>query len=275
MENLLEKIKQSATYIESKLSKKPRIGLILGSGLGELADEVEQSVKIQYEEIPNFPVSTVEGHEGQLVLGQLHGQDVIAMQGRFHYYEGYTMQEVTFPVRVMKQLGVELLIVTNACGGMNKDFNPGDLMIITDHLNMTGSNPLIGSNVEELGPRFPDMSHAYTPEYISFVEEIAKKHKINIQKGVYAGVTGPTYMSGAELIMLRKLGGDVIGMSTVPEVIVARHASMKVIGISCVTDMAIGEEISGITHAEVVEVANRTKPTFIKLIKEIVSQVEL
>jgi purine-nucleoside phosphorylase len=275
MENMLEKIKQSATYLEGKIETKPQIGLILGSGLGELADEIEDAVKIPYSDIPNFPVSTVEGHAGQLVIGKLHGKDVVAMQGRFHYYEGYTMQEVTFPVRVMKQIGVELMVVTNACGGMNKNFEPGDLMIITDQLNFTGDNPLIGANFEELGPRFPDMSSAYTTEYVDFVEKTANNLDIKVQKGVYAGVTGPTYMSGAELVMLRNLGGDVVGMSTVPEVIVASHASMKVIGISCITDMAIGEELQGITHEEVVEVANRTKPKFIKLVKEIVSTVEV
>ncbi|WNF38596.1 purine-nucleoside phosphorylase [Bacillaceae bacterium IKA-2] len=271
MENMYNKIKESAAFIAGQIKIKPEIGLILGSGLGELADEIDHAVKIAYSDIPNFPVSTVEGHAGQLVIGELDGKYVIAMQGRFHFYEGYSMQEVTFPVRVMKELGVELMVITNACGGMNKSFQPGDLMIITDHLNMTGVNPLIGPNENELGPRFPDMSHAYTPELVTSVEEIASKLEINLQKGVYAGVTGPTYMSGAELIMLRNLGGDVVGMSTVPEVIVARHAGMKVIGISCVTDMAIGEEIVGITHEQVVEVANRTKPKFIKLVKKIVS----
>jgi purine-nucleoside phosphorylase len=271
MENMYKKIKESAAFIAGQIKIKPEIGLILGSGLGELADEIDHAVKIAYSDIPNFPVSTVEGHAGQLVIGELDGKYVIAMQGRFHFYEGYSMQEVTFPVRVMKELGVELMVITNACGGMNKSFQPGDLMIITDHLNMTGVNPLIGPNENELGPRFPDMSHAYTPELVTSVEEIASKLEINLQKGVYAGVTGPTYMSGAELIMLRNLGGDVVGMSTVPEVIVARHAGMKVIGISCVTDMAIGEEIVGITHEQVVEVANRTKPKFIKLVKKIVS----
>ncbi|WP_216830457.1 purine-nucleoside phosphorylase [Alkalihalobacterium elongatum] len=275
MENMLVKIKESAAFIEEKISGKPKIGLILGSGLGELADEIQNPVRIPYGEIPNFPVSTVEGHAGQLVIGQLEGKQVIAMQGRFHYYEGYSMQEVTFPVRVMKQLGVEVMVVTNACGGMNKEFAPGDLMIITDHLNMTGDNPLIGPNYNELGPRFPDMSSAYTTELVKFVERVGNELEIKLQKGVYAGVTGPTYMTGAELIMLRNLGGDVIGMSTVPEVIVASHAQMKVIGISCITDMAIGEELEGITHEQVVEVANRTKPRFIKLVKKIVSDVEL
>lgn len=275
MGTLLEKINDSVQYIKEKATQTPKIGLILGSGLGELAEKIENPVSIKYENIPHFPVSTVEGHEGQLVIGTLLGKEVVAMQGRFHYYEGYSMQNVTFPVRVMKKLGVELLIVTNACGGMNKDFSPGDLMIITDHLNMTGENPLIGPNAEELGPRFPDMSYAYTPELIRFVESKATELGIPVQKGVYAGITGPTYMTAAELIMLRKLGGDVVGMSTVPEVIVARHMNMKVIGISCITDMAIGEEIEGITHEEVVEVANRTKPTFIKLIKELVHTVQV
>jgi len=271
---LLEKIKETAAFITEKLSETPKIGLILGSGLGELADEITSAVNIRYEEIPNFPVSTVEGHAGQLVIGELQGKQVVAMQGRFHYYEGYSMQEVTFPVRVMKQLGIELIVVTNACGGMNKNFAPGDLMIITDHLNMTGDNPLIGRNIDELGPRFPDMSNAYTPELVSLVEKIGERLDIKLQKGVYAGITGPTYMTAAELIMLRELGGDVVGMSTVPEVIVAKHMDMKVIGISCITDMAIGEELEGITHEQVVEVANRTKPKFIQLVKEIVATVE-
>ncbi|WP_078553158.1 purine-nucleoside phosphorylase [Bacillus alkalicellulosilyticus] len=270
----LNKIKESVQFIENKIKVQPYIGLILGSGLGELADEIEDSVKIPYEEIPNFPVSTVEGHAGQLVIGTLQGKAVVAMQGRFHYYEGYSMKEVTFPVRVMKQMGVDILLVTNACGGMNKAFSPGDLMLIEDHLNLTGANPLIGPNDSKLGPRFPDMSHAYTPELRAIVEHVAAKLDIPIQKGVYAGISGPTYMTAAELIMLRKLGGDVVGMSTVPEVIVARHGGMRVIGISCVTDMAIGEELEGITHEEVMEVANRTKPRFIKLVQEIIATVE-
>lgn len=271
MDNLLQKINEAASYIQGKTAIAPKIGLILGSGLGELADEIDNNTKIPYGNIPHFPISTVEGHAGQLVIGKLNRQDVIAMQGRFHYYEGYTMQEVTFSVRVMKKLGVEVLIITNACGGMNKNFAPGDLMIITDHINMTGDNPLIGPNLEELGPRFPDMSTAYTPALVSLVEQTAKELDINLQKGVYAGITGPTYMTASELIMLRNLGGDVVGMSTVPEVIVARHADMQVIGISCITDMAIGEELEGITHEQVVEVANRTKPKFIELVKKVVA----
>lgn len=268
MHQLLERTKETAQFVQSKISSKPTIGLILGSGLGELALEIEESVAIPYEEIPNFPVSTVEGHAGQLVVGKLNGKNVIAMQGRFHYYEGYSMQEVTFPVRVMKLLGVETIIVTNACGGMNPNYSPGDLMIITDHINMTGANPLIGPNYSEFGSRFPDMSTAYTREFIPILEEVGQSLGITLQKGVYVSISGPTYMTGAELIMLRKIGGDVVGMSTVPEVIVARHMDMKVIGISCITDMAIGEHLEGVTHEQVVEVANRTKPKFIQLIKE-------
>ncbi|MFC0560756.1 purine-nucleoside phosphorylase [Halalkalibacter alkalisediminis] len=273
MENVLGKMQESASFINHLITEQPTIGLILGSGLGELADEIENPVRINYGEIPHFPVSTVEGHAGQLVIGQLHGKQVVAMQGRFHFYEGYSMQEVTFPVRVMKQLGVEVIVVTNACGGMNPAFKPGDLMIIEDHLNMTGANPLIGPNESELGARFPDMSVAYTPELVSVVEETAKKLDISVQKGVYAGITGPTYMTPAELKMLRIVGGDAVGMSTVPEVIVASHMEMKVIGISCITDMAIGEELEPLTHDQVVEVANRTKPQFICLVKEIVSSL--
>jgi purine-nucleoside phosphorylase len=273
MENLLQKMNEAAQSIIGKIEGKPTIGLILGSGLGELADEIENPVKINYSDIPHFPVSTVEGHAGQLVIGELQGKQVVAMQGRFHFYEGYSMQEVTFPVRVMKALGVEMIVVTNACGGMNSEFEAGDLMIITDHINMTGANPLIGPNEADLGPRFPDMSRAYTPELVSHVEKVAQQENIKIQKGVYAGITGPTYMTPAELIMLRNLGADTIGMSTVPEVIVASHMQMKVIGISCVTDMAIGEELEPLTHEQVVEVANRTKPRFISLVKKIVTTV--
>ncbi len=268
MNRILEKAKETARFIEEKVTVQPTIGLILGSGLGELADEIEESVAIAYEEIPNFPLSTVEGHAGKLVIGKLNGKNVIAMQGRFHFYEGYSMQEVTFPVRVMKLLGIDTIIVTNACGGMNPAFAPGDLMVITDHINMTGANPLIGLNENEFGPRFPDMSAAYTREFFPIINEVANDIGITLQEGVYVSVSGPTYMSAAELIMLRKIGGDVVGMSTVPEVIVARHMGMKVLGISCITDMAIGEELEGITHEQVVEVANRAKPKFIHLVKE-------
>jgi len=273
--NRLTMIKEATEAIQKLTDQKPKIGLILGSGLGDLANEITNPTKIPYHEIPHFPVSTVEGHAGQLVIGELNGQTVVAMQGRFHFYEGYPMQDVVFPVYVMKYLGIELLLVTNACGGMNPAFAPGDLMIITDHINFTGTNPLIGPNYDELGPRFPDMSQAYTPALVSFVEKTAAELNIKVQKGVYSGVTGPTYLTPAELTMLAKMGADAIGMSTVPEVIVASHTGLKVIGISCITDMAIGEELEPLTHEQVVEVANRTKPKFISLVKEIVAKVNL
>jgi purine-nucleoside phosphorylase len=271
MGQLLQQLEETGSFLAGQTEIKPKIGLILGSGLGELADQLEKSVAVDYGSIPHFPVSTVEGHAGKLVFGVLEGQPVVAMQGRFHYYEGYSMQEVTYPVRVMKALGVEVLIVTNACGGMNPSFEAGDLMIIRDHLNMTGANPLVGRNEPTLGPRFPDMSRAYTPELVRFAKKTASDLDIPVREGVYAGISGPNYMAPAELTMLRLLGGDAVGMSTVPEVIVASHAGLKVIGISCVTDMAIGEELEPLTHAQVIEVANRTKPRFIRLVKALVA----
>ncbi|MGY0209244.1 purine-nucleoside phosphorylase [Bacillus subtilis] len=209
----------------------PEIGLILGSGLGVLADEIENPVAIPYEDIPHFPVSTVEGHAGQLVFGDLEGKRVVAMQGRFHFYEGYSMEQVTFPVRVLKLIGVETLIVTNAAGACNENFNPGDLMIITDHINFFGTSPLIGKNANEFGTRFPDMSEAYDKQLVKLTEQVASDLGLNVQKGVYFGNTGPTYETPAEVKMARLLGGDVVGMSTVPEVIVARHSDMRVLGL--------------------------------------------
>lgn len=273
MGRLLEQLGETAAYLKSKTDVVPKVGLILGSGLGELADQLDEPAVIPYESIPHFPVSTVEGHAGKLVFGGLNGTPAVAMQGRFHYYEGYSMQEVTYPVRVMKELGVEVLIVTNACGGMNPSFRAGDLMIIRDHLNMTGANPLIGPNEPALGPRFPDTSRAYTPELAEFAKKTAASLGIEVREGVYAGISGPNYMAAAELRMLRMLGGDAIGMSTVPEVIVASHAGLKVIGISCVTDMAIAEELEPLTHEQVIEVANRTKPKFISLVRQIVADL--
>lgn len=266
-------IKEAADFIQSRINRAPAVAMILGSGLGDLAEEIEESVHIPYNEIPHFPVSTVEGHAGRLVIGKFQGKEVIAMQGRFHYYEGYSMQEVTFPVRVMKSLGAENLIVTNACGGMNKSYQPGDLMVIEDHLNMTNDNPLIGENLEAFGPRFPDMSTAYNKEFQELAHRCAEKDGLTLQQGVYAGITGPYFMSAAELIMLRRLGGDVVGMSTVPEVIVAQHSGMNVLGISCVTDMAVGEDLQGVTHQEVMETAARTKPKFISLVKKIIKDM--
>lgn len=224
------------------------IGLILGSRLGDLADEIDQPVHLADEDIPHFPTSTVVGHKGQLVVGTLEGRPVMAMQGTFHFYEGYSMQEITFPVRVIKELGCGSLIVTNACGGMNEAFQPGDLMIIEDHINFTGGNPLIGKNLDKYGSCFPDMSKTYTTALCEYAFKVAEYLGQTLQKSVYVAVSGPTYMSRAELIMLRKFGGNVVGMSTVPEAMVARHMSINILGISCITDMAIGETIAGITH---------------------------
>jgi len=269
---MYEIAKQSAEYIQSKLKVTPEIGLILGSGLGILADEIEDAVAIPYSEIPNFPVSTVHGHAGQLVIGQLSGKTVIAMQGRFHHYEGYTMDKVTFPVRVMKLLGVEKLIVTNAAGGVNKEFTPGDLMLITDHINMMG-NPLIGANDDRFGPRFPDMSTAYDKEFQQMARTVAADLNIAIQEGVYLGLTGPTYETPAEIRMIRTLGGDAVGMSTVPEVIVANHSSMRVLGISCITNMAAGILDQPLNHEEVIETTEKVKNTFLQYVKELVKNL--
>lgn len=268
-----KQLNEAAEAIKKMCKDRPSIGLILGSGLGDLADQIKNPVKIAYDQIPHFSTSTVEGHAGQLVIGELEGKIVAAMQGRFHFYEGYTQQQVVFPVFVMKLLGIHILMVTNAAGGMNANFRAGDLMVITDHLNMTGSNPLIGAHLAELGPRFPDMSQAYHPQLILLAEKMAKQYGFSIQKGVYAGISGPTYMTPAELIMLRNLGGDAVGMSTVPEVIAANFLGLDVLGISCITDMAIGEELEPLTHEQVMETANRTKPKFIQLVKGIISEV--
>lgn len=275
MENKMNKIIEAKEYIQSKITDVPEIGLILGSGLGELADKIENAVRIEYKDIPYFPVSTVVGHKGQLVIGTLEGKKVIAMQGRFHFYEGYSMDVITFPVYVMKAIGVQMLLVTNACGGMNRDFAPGDLMLIEDHINFTGSNPLIGSNLDEFGPRFPDMSQAYNKELISLAEKVAENNGIKVQKGVYVAISGPNYLSPAELTMLARIGADAVGMSTVPETIIANHAGMKVLGISLVTDMAIGEELEPLTHEQVVAVAERSKFKFMDLVQNILKEVTL
>jgi purine-nucleoside phosphorylase len=266
-------LKVSAEFIQSKLKAVPKIGLILGSGLGILAEEIQNPVVIPYSEIPEFPVSTVEGHAGQLVIGELAGQQVVAMQGRFHYYEGYTMEKVTFPVRVMKLIGVESIVVTNAAGGVNTDFEAGDLMLITDHINNMGDNPLMGANDNSFGVRFPDMSEAYTLSLQEIARNVSKNLGISLKEGVYAGNTGPSYETPAEVRMLRTLGADAVGMSTVPEVIIARHAGMKVLGISCISNMAAGILDQPLTHDEVMETTEKVKVNFLSLIKGIVKNI--
>ncbi|MGG3924551.1 purine-nucleoside phosphorylase [Metabacillus fastidiosus] len=266
-------IQETVSYLLSKYKITPKIGLILGSGLGVLADEIENAVKVPYDQIPNFPVSTVEGHAGQLVFGKLMGADVVAMQGRFHFYEGYSMEKVTFPVRVMKELGVEILIVTNAAGGINESFEPGDLMIITDHINNMGTNPLIGPNDAKLGVRFPDLSEAYNKELRKIAKEVSTELNINIQEGVYVANTGPTYETPAEIRALRILGGDAVGMSSVPEVIVARHSNIKVLGISCISNMAAGILDQPLSHDEVIETTEKVRENFLNLVKRTVEKI--
>jgi len=271
--DLSNKIKEAAEFILSKSKYKPEIGLILGSGLGSLADSIENPEFYPYEELPNFPVSTVEGHEGRLVIGTLNGKTVVAMQGRFHYYEGYHFNEVTFPVRVMKLIGVETLIVTNACGAVNENFKPGDLMIITDQINFSGDNPLIGRNLSDFGVRFPDLSNAYTKDLVVLAKDVASKLDIDIKTGVYMMFSGPTYETPAEVRMSRILGADAVGMSTVPEVIVAAHAGMKVLGISCLTNMAAGILDQPLNHEEVMETSAMVKEKFTKLMNEIIKTI--
>ncbi len=236
----IEKIITARDYIQARTKIRPQIAVILGSGLGALADDVQVDAIFPYSEIPGFPVSTVAGHAGQLVLGTLAGKKVVVMRGRFHYYEGYPMSLVVFPVRVMQALGVRSLIVTNAAGGLNPDFDPGDVMLITDHINMLGSNPLIGPNEDEFGPRFPDMTHAYAPDLRALVLNVARREGIPLQQGIYVAVSGPTFETPAERRHLRLIGGDAVGMSTVPEVIAANHAGMRALGMSAITDKATG-----------------------------------
>lgn len=269
----LNKINESKDYILSKIEKTPKIGLILGSGLGSMGDKIENPIKLKYEEIPNFPRSTVEGHAGQLVIGELGGKTVVAMQGRFHFYEGYSMKEVTFPIRVLIRLGIESLVVTNAAGGVNMDFTPGDLMIIKDHINFTGQNPLIGKNLDQLGPRFLDMSKAYDNSYIDIAKKVGEKLGIDLKEGVYMWFTGPTYETPAEVKLARILGADAVGMSTVPEVIVANHEGVRVLGISCITNMAAGILDKPLKHEEVVETSLKVKDKFEKLIVEILNSI--
>ena len=251
------------------------VALILGSGLGSLADTFEEPVAIPYAEIPHFPLSTVEGHKGQLVFGQFGGKRAVAMQGRFHFYEGWELEQVTFPVRVFSKLGCGVLVVTNSSGGINVDWSAGDLMLIRDHINLTGVNPLRGENEARFGVRFPDMSDAYDLTYRRQIMRLARELGIELRTGIYAGVQGPSYETPAEVTMLRRLGGDAVGMSTVPEVIVANHCGMRVIGISCITNMAAGVSDHRLTHEEVTETAAATRERFSTLLWEIVTRLDL
>ncbi|MFO7862863.1 MAG: purine-nucleoside phosphorylase [Salinivirgaceae bacterium] len=271
---MLEKINAAAAYVQERISDKPQVGVILGSGLGNFGNRIANAVKIPYAEIPGFPVSTVEGHSGQFIFGDLGGKKVVAMQGRFHYYEGYEMNQVTLPVRVLKQLGVETLFVSNAAGGLNPSFNAGDMMIIHDHINFFPENALRGKNIDELGPRFPDMSEPYTNELIVAAEKIATEESITLRKGVYVGSSGPTLETAAEYKMFRILGADATGMSTVPEVIVAVHMGMKVFGMSVITNVSEpADPEKGTTHDEVQDVAGTVEPQMTKIFTRLIEQL--
>jgi purine nucleoside phosphorylase I, inosine and guanosine-specific len=266
-------IREAADYIRQQTTTKPEIGLIMGSGLGVLADRLEDAVTIAYHDIPHFPISTVEGHAGELLVGTLSGKPVLLMRGRFHMYEGYGPELTAFPVRVMKALGVKSLLVTNAAGGINLAFASGNLMLISDHINLTGRNPLIGPNDEELGPRFPDMSEAYSKRLRGIASETAKELGIPLQEGVYVGLLGPSYETPAEIRMLRTLGADAVGMSTVAEVIAARHSGIEVVGISCITNMASGILDQPLSHSEVMETAERVKSQFLGLVTALIGKM--
>jgi purine-nucleoside phosphorylase len=269
----LSKVMEASSYIKSKINEVPDTAIILGSGLGSLAEEIKNGIYISYKDIPFFPVSTVVGHEGRFVYGDLDGKKIIMMQGRFHFYEGYDMNKVTMPVLVLKQLGIKNIIVTNAAGGVNKDFKPGNLMIISDHINFAGTNPLIGKNIEEFGPRFPDMSSAYNKELIKVAEEAASANNIEVVSGVYVMFTGPSYETPAEIRMARTLGGDAVGMSTVPEVIIANYCGLKVLGISCITNMAAGILNQPLNHLEVLETSNKVSNEFKILVKNVLNRI--
>jgi purine-nucleoside phosphorylase len=265
-------IKEASTYILEKTALRPEIALILGSGLGELANAIEQPLSIPYRHIPNFPVSTVEGHAGELIIGTLEGIPVLVMKGRFHMYEGYDAQTVAFPVRVMKFLGIKTLIVTNASGGINAAYTPGDLMVIQDHINFMFRNPLIGTNNPQMGVRFPDMSEAYSKRLRDLALNVGAQENIQLQQGVYLGLLGPSYETPAEIRMMRHLGADAVGMSTVPETIAARHAGIEVLGISCISNMAAGMLDQPLSHEEVMATGEKVKTKFMRLVTQIVKQ---
>ena len=262
----VQKIQQAYSFIRSKTDATPTVGVILGSGLGDFADSLEDKVRVPFSEIPEFPLSTVAGHEGAFVFGSYEGVPIVALQGRLHFYEGYTPHEVTLPVRIMKKLGVQSLILTNAAGGINLEFTEGALMIIQDHILYTGGNPLIGPNLEEFGPRFPDVSDIYTKSLRNEIKEAAKKAGINLHEGVYINCSGPNYETAAEIRFFRAIGADAVGMSTVPEALVACHAGMKIVGISCITNMATGVLEGKLDHEGVINVANRVKADFKKVL---------
>ncbi|MDQ6844740.1 MAG: purine-nucleoside phosphorylase [Bacteroidota bacterium] len=268
---MLKKINEAVDFIRSKYETSPSVGIVLGSGLGSFISEINIEFKIDYNEIPNFPISTVEGHSGQLIFGETGNKKVVAMAGRFHYYEGYSTPEVVFPIRVLKFLGIETLLISNAAGGTNKTFRVGDLMIIRDHISMLTLNPLLGKNEDEFGPRFPDMSEPYKKYLIRLAKGIAQRNNIDLKEGVYMGVTGPSFETRAEYKMLNLLGGDAVGMSTVQEVIAAVHLGLPVFAMSVITDIGIREEENKITHEEVLQAAKEAEPKLTLIFKEMIA----
>lgn len=269
----MERIEEATAFLKSKVSDIPETAIILGTGLGDLINFIQDTLVIDYKDIPNFPVSTVEGHSGKLIFGKLGGKKVMAMQGRFHYYEGYDMKEVTFPVRVMQKLGINRLFVSNAAGGMNKEFKVGDVMVITDHINLFPENPLRGKNFDEFGPRFPAMTEAYSHKMIGMADDIASEKGMRLMHGVYVGTPGPTFETPAEYEYFRIIGGDAVGMSTVPEVIVANHAGMEVFGVSVITDLG-GKDIKEVpTHEEVQKAALKAQPNMTALITSMLEKL--
>ena len=269
----LDQIQDAVSFIQKLHSADVPVGIILGTGLGNLGNQIEVELEIDYKDIPHFPVSTVESHSGKLIFGTLSGKKVVAMKGRFHYYEGYSMKEVTFPVRVMKKLGVSTLLVSNACGGLNPAQEVGEVMIITDHINLFAKNPLSGKNYDELGPRFPDMSDAYSHDLIEKAMKIGEKHGIKLHQGVYVGVEGPNLETPAEYKYMRIIGGDAVGMSTIPEVLVARHSGMQVFGISAITDLGVEGRIHKVDIAYVLAAAAKAEPVMSLIMKELVAQI--
>ena len=266
-------LQETVRFIKDKVDFEPEIGIVLGTGLGGLVDAIEQVGTVKYEDIPHFPVSTVEGHAGQLMFGYISGKKVVAMQGRFHYYEGYDMKDLAIPVRTMKLLGVETIFLSNAAGGMNPNFKVGDVMLITDHINMMGTNPLMGKNDDNFGPRFPDMSAIYDKDLIEKADKIATQQGLQVQKGVYMAVTGPTFETPAEYKYMHIMGADAVGMSTVPEAIVARHASMKCFALSIITDLGVEGIVEEVSHEEVLKVANAAEAKMTGIIKQLLAEI--
>ncbi len=273
MSKLLEMIDETLKVIKEKTAEEYPVGIILGTGLGGLVKEIEIEHEIEYSDLPHFPLSTVESHDGKLIFGKIGDKNIVAMQGRFHYYEGYTMQQITYPVRVMKKLGVETLLVSNACGGMNPIYKRGDVMLMLDHINLLGDNPLIGPNEDELGPRFPDMSEPYNLELIELAEKVALEKQVKLQKGVYVAVPGPNLETKAEYRFLRGIGADVVGMSTVPENIVANHMGMKVLGISIITDECFPDSLQPVNVEEIIATAMEAEPKMTLIMKEVIQKL--